>query len=191
MKVIRALGLGSLLFVGHQVAYPEPAEASSAYKGYLRCEDIKVKDLVTLRKTSQAVSVKASTTLGSSTIDKRGSITPDETRKTSQIAFTAPTMNTHGIIVNAPTTADFALSIERDGSDTAELDVAVCIGYMRLSPFGDEQKSETVAKGSLLAGESSQLLWNRNGGVVGNYVILVQARSIATWTKYRIAVQKR
>lgn len=191
-KFVVALAAAPLLLVGHSTLSEEVAEASTSYEGYLRCEDIKAKDLVALRGSS-GISVKANTTLGSSTVVRRARIAAEETAKTSTIAFGVPATKTHAVMVEGPTTAGFEIGVERVSKDSAILDVAVCVGHMRLSPDGDEQKSETVGKGSLLADDTSQLLWKYKGTLAQGhvYVVLVQPRSIATSTQYRVTVQRR
>lgn len=191
-KLLLVVALAPTLAAGHSSLTEEVAQASTSYEGYIRCEDIKVKDLVALRASS-GVSVKASTTLGSTTVVRRARISAEETAKTATIAFGVPATKTQAVMLEGPTTAGFEVGIERVSKDSAILDVAVCIGHMRLSPDGDEQKSETVGKGSLLADDTSQVLWKYKGALAQGhvYVLLVQPRSLATSTQYRVAVQRR
>ena len=192
MKQGLVLLAASFFAVGDMALDPEVASASTSYEGYVRCEDLKVSDLVPLR-SNHSVSLKAKTTLGYTTVEKKDVITPDETKNGRATSFGLPATKTHAHQICGSSTAGYEVAIERDSKDSAALDVTICVAYKRLSPDGDDQKSETVGKASLLAGESKQLVWYRKSAQPEGqvYVVLVQPRSLNTSTTYHLAFRRR
>ncbi len=170
----------------------QPAEAGEGYKGYLRCEDIKIKDLDKLRSGAE-VSVKASTMMGSSTVVDKGAMIPNGEKSSKLLNFGIPAMKTHSFTIADSSEGPFELRFERRDSSTAEFDIAVCVGRKSLSVDGDEQKSTTVAKASVSSKENSVLVWNRTSkmGSSDRFNVLIQPRSVNTSTSYLLTLKPR
>jgi len=190
VKMRFGYGLGAAFVVAVLGAGRAPeAEAGEGYKGYMRCEDLKIKDLDKLRSGAE-VSMKASTMMGSTTVVDKGSLIPNGEKSSKVLSFGIPAMKTHSFTIADASEGPFALRFERRDSSTAEFDVAVCSGNKRLSVDGDDQKSQTVAKASISSKEGSVLLWNRTTkmGSSERYNVLIQPRSVNTSTSYLLHI---
>lgn len=189
MGAVAAL-LGITAIALPNAALERAAEAGEGYKGYLRCEDIKIKDLDKLRSGAE-VSVKASTMMGSSTVVDKGAMIPNGEKASKVLNFGIPAMKTHSFTIADASEGPFELRFERRDSSTTEFDIAVCVGRKRLSVDGDEQKSSTIATASVSAKEGSVLIWNRKTKMEASdrFNVLIQPRSVNTSTSYLLTIK--
>lgn len=184
---VRRIALASFVIVPILVA--GVSDASTAYGGYIRCEDIPVQTLNNLLRQSE-VSVKANTMTGWSTVQNKGYVRVTD-HATTKASFTRPAMPTHAIaFYPGPSSRGFDLSIKRESDDVAALDVAVCSATYQLTRG---ENSRTYAKASLQSNEKSSAVWSSDANLAADAVmlVLVQPRSINTTTSYSISLKGR